>query len=554
MWRRDPDCDRREVALKLTPVIGFEVHAQLSTRTKIFCGCLNSSGGEPNTRTCPVCLGLPGALPVTNEAVVDMGVLVALALEARVSADAAFARKNYFYPDLPKGYQITQHAMPLARGGRLDVTVNGETSRVRIRQIHLEEDAGKSLHARVGGAPAGLLDMNRCGVPLVEIVTEPDISSIEQADAFLTELRDILVYLGVSECSMHEGGLRFDTNVSMRRCGEGAPGTHTEIKNLSSFRSVRRALSYEIERQSRILKEGGKVEYETLLWDERQQRALRARSKEGASDYRYFPEPDLVTFEIPGDRIERLSAGLPELPARARDRIAAQYGVRSYDAGVIAADLEVLELFEACVKVVEALLEQESGVRPGRAVANWVTVVLGGYLNERGARVSDLARRFETERPEHPAVGGAGRPGAAHSTRSGADVEERARVPGLFGLAHRMAEVIAMRLRGDLSEPAARKVFRAALESREPVDALVADMGLDSAPGEPELAEAIREILAGHPEEVSRYRSGAEKLLHYFVGETMRLTGGTADPELATRILREELSTGSSDSDTEDDG
>jgi aspartyl-tRNA(Asn)/glutamyl-tRNA(Gln) amidotransferase subunit B len=489
-----------------------------------------------------VCLGLPGALPVTNEAVVDKGLLVALALHSEASAVAEFARKNYFYPDLPKGYQITQHAAPLARGGYLEVDVEGETSRVRIRQIHLEEDAGKSLHA--GRAAGGLLDMNRCGVPLVEIVTEPDICSVELADAFLTELRDILVYLGVSECNMHEGGLRFDTNISLRASGGEAPGTHTEIKNLSSFRSVRRALSYEIDRQTRILGSGGEVRYETVFWDEREQRALTARSKEGASDYRYFPEPDLVRFRVDGDRVDRMSLALPELPAEARSRIVSDHGVSPYDARVIVSDPEVLALYEACVSATEKLLAGTSGLRPGKTVASWITVVLAGYMNERGVGVSELCRRVASERT--------GRTGACPSPESRVSAGLSKAIPGLDELARRIGEVIAMRLRGNLAEPAARRLFTAALESREPVDALVAEMGLDSAPDESQLADVVSEVLAAHPEEVSRYRDGVEKLLHYFVGETMRLTEGKGDPELATRILLKQLaSTGGPD--TEDD-
>jgi aspartyl-tRNA(Asn)/glutamyl-tRNA(Gln) amidotransferase subunit B len=496
----------------------------------MFCGCANAVGGEPNTRTCPVCLGLPGALPTTNESAIDMGLKVALALNARVSVEASFDRKNYFYPDLPKGYQITQHGMPLATGGHLDFTFDGTTRRVRIRQVHLEEDAGKSIHMKIEGAPAGLLDMNRCGVPLVEIVTEPDISSTDEASAFLSELRSVLVYLGVADCNMHEGGLRFDTNVSLRSADSGEPGTQTEIKNLNSFRSVRRALSFEVDRQRRLLEKGSAVDYVTLLWDDRADAARTARSKEGASDYRYFPEPDLVSFTIERARVEALRDAQPELPAAARARIAAQYAIPEYDAGVLVGDRSVLELFESCADAVAAA-GAGSPESVGKVVGNWVTVVLGGYLNEHGTGVSELAARFAP----------AARVEETDGTVPGEGIGGGACVRGIDVLARRLAEIVALRIGGALSEPAARLLFTEAVESTEPVSALVERLGLDEAPDEGALGDIVRELLAEHPDEVARYAAGSSKLLRYFVGEVMKRTGGKADPELASRLLAAQL-------------
>ena len=342
----------RENVLNYEPVIGFEVHAQLVSRTKLFCGCVNEVGGAPNSRTCPVCLGHPGALPVLNDRVVDAALMVALALDASVSSRTGFSRKNYFYPDLPKGYQITQFGEPLARDGHFDVTVEGVTRLVGIRQVHTEEDAGKSVHAEENGRMVGLVDMNRCGVPLVEIVTRPDITSIEEADTFLAALRRLLLYLGVVSGRMHEGSLRFDTNVSLKEPGSETLGTQTEIKNLNSFRAVRKALTFEIERQARVLDSGGTVHHETLLWDETAGRAVSMRSKEGASDYRYFPEPDLVDLTIDEERLERVRAAMPELPEAARVRLCTQYGLPEYDASVLTAEPGTLRFYESALAAV----------------------------------------------------------------------------------------------------------------------------------------------------------------------------------------------------------
>jgi len=509
----------QEARLEFEPVIGFEVHAQLRTRTKIFCGCLNETGGAPNTRTCPVCLGMPGSLPVLNGAAVDAAATVALALGASVSARAGFARKNYFYPDLPKGYQITQHSEPLATGGFLDVEIGGRVRRVGIRQIHIEEDAGKSVHCERDPAGGSLIDMNRCGVPLVEIVTRPDIGSVDEADVFLNELRRILIYLGVTTGEMHEGSLRFDTNVSVRATGATALGTQTEIKNLNSFRAVRGALRYEIDRQCRVLREGGAVVHETLLWDDAGGRAVPMRTKEGLSDYRYFPEPDLVDFELDEARLERVRRSMPELPAVARRRLVEEYGIPDYDASVLTAEPATLGFYERTVRAVATDLGTDAPSTVAKTVSNWVMVVLGGHMNEHGVTLEGLAGLTA------PPGDGAGR-------------------QDLVALSRRVADVIALRLRGEVSEPAARRLFEEAMGSSVPVGELVDSLGLRSLRDDEALRAVVREVLAAHPDEVARYRAGAKKLERFFVGRVLARTGGVADPELVAGILLEELGPG----------
>jgi aspartyl-tRNA(Asn)/glutamyl-tRNA(Gln) amidotransferase subunit B len=505
--------------LDFEPVIGFEVHAQITTRTKIFCGCANEVGGEPNSRTCPVCLGMPGALPVLNEAVVDAALAVALALGADVARRSGFSRKNYFYPDLPKGYQITQHEWPLATGGHLDIVVDGRVRRVGIRQIHIEEDAGKSVHSGHGAQGGSLIDMNRCGVPLVEIVTNPDLRGIDEADAFLGELRRILVYLGVATGEMHEGSLRFDTNISIRPAGSESMGAQTEIKNLNSFRSVRRALEHEVDRQRRIVGDGGRVLRETLLWDEAAGRAVPMRSKEGASDYRYFPEPDLVDFEVDERRLERVRGAMPELPAVARERLVSLYGLPEYDASVLTAERRTLDLYEATVRAALAGSGSDEPKAVAKTVSNWVMVVLQGYLNEHGETVAELADRVAS------AVSGAvGTPTDA--------------------LASRLAGVIAARLKGEVSEPAARRLFDAAMSSGAPVSELVRKLGLAAIVDEDAVRSLVAAVLAEHPDEVSRYRAGEGKLARFFVGQVLGRCGGRADPELVNRALAEQLERG----------
>ncbi len=458
-------------------------------------------------------------MPVLNEAVVDMAAAVALALDASVAEKAGFARKNYFYPDLPKGYQITQHAEPLARDGHLDIELEGRILRVGIQQIHIEEDAGKSVHSEHGDGDSSLIDMNRCGVPLVEIVTHPDLRDIDEADVFLNELRRILVCLGVTTGEMHHGSLRFDTNISVRPRGATEMGARTEIKNLNSFRAVRKALAYEADRQSRVLRDGGKIVHETLLWDEARERAVPMRSKEGASDYRYFPEPDLVDFEIDGRRLERVRESMPELPAAARRRLVEVYAIPEYDAFVLTAEPSMLRLYESTVGALLKRLGSDAPPTAAKTVSNWVMVVLAGHLHERGITLAELSARAASRAP--------------------ADEQD-----GASGLPSRLADVIALRLRGEVSEPAARRLFEAAMESDEPVDELVKTLDLGTLSDENALRSLVREVLVAHPDEVARYHAGTMKLMRFFIGQVLGRTGGKADPERAKRILLEELGPG----------
>jgi aspartyl-tRNA(Asn)/glutamyl-tRNA(Gln) amidotransferase subunit B len=360
--------------------------------------------------------------------------------------------------------------------------------------------------------------MNRCGVPLVEVVTQPDLRSVDEADAFLNELRRILVYLGVASGEMHEGSLRFDTNVSIRPAGSEELGTQTEIKNLNSFRSVRRALQFEIERQCRVALEGGRVVHETLLWDESEGRAVTMRSKEGASDYRYFPEPDLVDFEIDDARLEDVRGAMPELPAAARARLVGDYGLPEYDASVLAAEPGSLRFYESTVRSVLLRLGTDDTRGVAKTVSNWVMVVLGGYLKEKGLSLEQLSARVE------------------------ALVSRDAEGPP--ALAARLADVVSARLSGEVSEPGARRLFEAAMSSGDPVDEMVGTLGLSAITDEATVRAAVRDVLAEHPEEVDRYRGGATRLERFFVGQTMARTGGRADPELVSRVLLEELRPG----------
>ncbi len=477
---------------------------------------------------------MPGVLPVLNRRAVELGVRVALALEARVAHTIGFARKNYFYPDLPKGYQITQYAAPLATSGHLDVDVGGTVKRVHIRRIHLEEDAGKTLHVAAAGGGASLVDMNRCGVPLVEIVTDPDVHSIDEAAAFLAELRRLLVFVGATRGRMHEGNLRFDTNVSVRPKGTDVLATQTEIKNLNSFRAVRKALAFEIERQVAAVESGRPVVHETLLWDQRADRVVAMRTKEEVHDYRYFPEPDLPDVVVDEAFVEAVRTAMPELPSEKRARFRNQYRLTEYDASVLTAELDRAAYFEATLDELVRLVAPPSGRRspdatvgrregaagdggprgrsPGdqvdltrlaRAAATWVAGVVGALVKERGLVHEELAR--------------SGMP------------------PG------RLAEIIGASLGGVVSESAAKRLFEEAVDSNEPIDALIERLGLGLVSDGRALRAVVRTVLRQHPAEVERYRAGTRKLFGYFMGEIMRATGGAADPHVASELLRQEL-------------
>lgn len=472
-------------------VIGLEVHVQLATATKIFCGCSTAYGAPPNTQVCPICLGYPGALPALNEAAVELAVRAALALGCDVHERSIFARKHYFYPDLPKGYQISQYDRPLATGGALEIRLDdGESKRIRITRVHLEEDAGKSTH----GAGGTLVDFNRCGMPLIEIVSEPDLGSPREAYLYLSALKQTLEYLAVSDCNMEEGSLRCDANVSIRPLGEPTLSTKTEVKNVNSFRYVEAALEFEIERQAGIVAAGEPVVHETLLWDSARGEARPMRSKEMSHDYRYFPEPDLEPLDVARTRREEIRAGLPELPAARAARFVEAYGLPAYDAGVLTATRGLADWYEAAVAAFDDPKE----------VSNWA---MGEVL--RLARERDEAVVLEPEpRPLAP---------------------------------ERLAALLALKAEGRISGSAAKDVLAAMVETGRDPAAIVAERGLEQVSDADALAAEIDAVIADHPDEVAAFRGGKQGLIGFFVGQVMQRTGGQANPQLVNQILRDKL-------------
>jgi aspartyl-tRNA(Asn)/glutamyl-tRNA(Gln) amidotransferase subunit B len=472
-------------------VIGLEVHAQLLTKSKLFCACATTVLADPNDNTCPVCLGMPGVLPVLNRQAVEFGIRTGLAVQGRVATLGRFARKNYFYPDLPKGYQISQYEEPLIEGGGLDIEVEGTTKHVRLIRIHLEEDAGKSIHGENLADPTkSYLDLNRCGVPLLEIVSMPDLRSAEEAKVYLQKLKTLLEYIEVCDGNMEEGSLRCDANVSIRPKGSSAFGTRTEIKNLNSFRNVQRAIEYEIQRQAEVLERGGRVVQETRLYDANRGVTLPMRSKEEAHDYRYFPEPDLVPLQVDQSWIERVHGDLPELPDARRQRFMEQYGLPVYNAEVLTTSRALADYYEATVQLYS---------QP-KVVSNWI--------------MGDLMR--ELNRHHHM-------PQQAPVT------------PG------HLAGVLRLFEAGVISSRMAKTVFEEMYRTGKQPGDIVAEQGLVQVRDTGALEAVIQQVLTDNASQVEAYRAGKQKLFGFFVGQTMKATQGKANPTLVNDLLKKAL-------------
>ena len=481
------------------PVIGLEVHAELQTRSKMFCACpvVDLTTAEPNTAVCEVCAAMPGTLPVINERAVDYALRVALALECQIRPVSVFARKNYFYPDLPKGYQISQYELPLAQHGRLWIRTSQGERAVRVRRVHLEEDTGKLTHVQKDGQAYSLVDLNRAGVPLLEIVSEPDMHSVEEVRAYATGLRQLLRYLGVNSGDMEKGVIRFEANVSVRPKGSDRLGTRVEIKNLNSFRALEESVAYEIQRQIAVLEAGGQVEQQTLGWDEARRRTVPQRSKEEAHDYRYFPEPDLPPLQVDEDWLERVRAELPELPHARYRRMRAQYGLSDYEADLLTAEKAVADYFEAV-----AARAQAQGV-PVKTAVNWVTGELFALLNRHGRAADDIP------------------------------------VPA----AH-LADLLALLHKGALNKQAAQKVLAAMFTRGGTPEALMDALGLRQVSDAGQIAQWVDEVLAAHPAEVQKYLAGKESVLNWLFGQVMRRARGRANPQVVRQTLKDTLERG----------
>lgn len=467
-------------------VIGLEVHAQLRTESKIFCGCSTRFGEQPNRNTCPVCLGMPGVLPVLNRKAVEYALMAALALNCEIPPRSVFARKNYFYPDLPKGYQISQYEFPLAVRGWLEIPLReGGKKRVGISRIHLEEDAGKLIHGEGAESGVSYIDYNRSGVPLLEIVSEPDLRTPEEAGSYLRQLANILVFLKVCDGKMEEGSLRCDANVSIRRMGEKALGVKTEVKNLNSFRNVERALKREVERQVTVIREGGKVIQETLLWDPEKEITLPMRTKEEAHDYRYFPDPDLLPLWVSESWIEEIKGKIPELPLNKMERYVKEFDLPEYDAEVLSSSRPVAEFFEACVQLFPE----------PKKVSNWIMVEILRLMKE--SNWEEIRIKPET-----------------------------------------MVKVIRLVEQGTISHLMGKRVLEESSQTGKDPEQIIRDQGLVQISDEIELGDLISQVVRENPEEVRRYRQGEERLHQFLVGQVMKKSRGKANPKRVGELIK----------------
>ena len=478
--------------MRYEAVIGLEVHAQLLTESKIFCGCSTKFGQVPNQSTCPVCAGFPGVLPVLNKRAVEFAIRAGLATDCQIARSSRLARKNYFYPDLPKGYQISQYELPICVNGHIDIAANGVAKRIRLTRIHMEEDAGKNIHDV--RADASLVDLNRAGVPLLEIVSEPDLRSAEEAGAYLRTLRTILQYLEICDGNMEEGSFRCDANVSIRPEGTAALGTKTELKNLNSFRAVEKALQYEIQRQIDTLSDGGKLIQETRLWDPAREVTRSMRTKEFAHDYRYFPDPDLLPIVVEERWIEEIRAGLPELPGARKARFMSQYNLSWYDAELLTSRKDVADYFEAALKVHS---------NP-KAIGNWVMGDLFRLLKERNLD----AQLYISPWPVAP---------------------------------ENLASLVSLIDQGAISGKMAKSLFEEMLVTGHSPQQIVKEKGLEQVSDSASIEKTIDQVLLDHPTQVAQYRGGNQKVFGFLIGQIMKATQGKVNPQKANAILRQKL-------------
>jgi aspartyl-tRNA(Asn)/glutamyl-tRNA(Gln) amidotransferase subunit B len=475
-------------------VIGLEVHAQLETLTKAFCPCSTNFGDAPNSNTCPVCLGLPGALPVLNKTALELALRASLALHCKIEPQSRFARKNYFYPDLPKGYQISMYELPLATGGWLPIELDGSTKRIGITRLHMEDDAGKSLHEGFPDSDRwSYIDLNRCGVPLVEIVSEPDLRTPAEAYAYLNTLKQILEYTEVSDCNMEEGSLRCDANVSVRLRGASKFGTKAEVKNLNSFRYLAHALEYEVERQIGVLESGGIITQETRLWNVARGCTEPMRSKEFAHDYRYFPDPDLLPVFISEMAVEESRRQMPELPDAKVARFLRDYGVTPYDAGVLTATRALADYFEAAVR---------AGA-PAKTACSWISIELLRRLHDAGKEIADS--------PVAP---------------------------------RELADLLGRVERGEITAASGKKVFATMFGTGKPAEEIIAAEGLGQITDRGAIEKIARTVVGNSPENAAKYRAGNEGVFKFFVGQVMRETRGQANPQLVNEVLKRVLAGG----------
>ncbi|PWH13770.1 MAG: Asp-tRNA(Asn)/Glu-tRNA(Gln) amidotransferase GatCAB subunit B [Anaerolineae bacterium] len=479
---------------KYEAVIGVEVHAELATRSKMFCSCavVDATTAEPNIAVCPVCAGMPGVLPVVNQAAVELGVRLALALECEILPSSIFARKNYFYPDLPKGYQISQYEQPLARNGRLTILTSQGEKTVRIRRVHLEEDTGKLTHVTKDGENYSLIDLNRAGVPLLEIVTEPDLHSAEDVRAYAMALRNLLRYCEVNSGDMQKGVMRIEPNVSVRKRGSQQLGTRTEIKNLNSFRALERSVAYEIERQVKLLQAGQEVIQETRGWDEAQGKTVSQRSKEEAHDYRYFPEPDLPPLVIDPAWLEEIRLHLPELPVNRWRRFQSQYGLSAYDAEVLTNERIVADYFEQAVS-------QAPHLSP-KTIANWICGEVFGLMNQAGTEFDPYLLPVDS-----------------------------------------LVELLSVLEEGAINQPTAKAILAELFGSDKRARQLIQEKGLQQVSDVNQIRQMVAQVLQENPEQVQTYLNGKETLQQWFFGQVMRLAAGKANPKVVQQVLQEHL-------------